>query len=126
MNTTRLAVLIVLLSSALSTFADDSVNESCRSDKRVLSSCFTIRGRLSMWNGNPSRRIWLIGTKRMLGVREDTEFPKALDSHLGDFDDQATGNFEVCPFTKKQAGHMQIVCVAGVSDIKFSKRRANH
>ncbi len=103
--------------------ADDSKNPACKSDKRVVGACFRVRGRMSNWNGNPTSRIWIIGTKRMLGVRVDTEFPKSLAEKLGDFDDVATGDFEVCPFTKQEPGKMQIVCVAGVGDMKMSKRK---
>ncbi len=103
--------------------ADNSKNPACKSDKRVVEACFTVRGRMSNWNGNPTSRIWIIGTKRMLGVRVDTEFPKSLAEKLGDFDDVATGDFEVCPFTKQEPGKMQIVCVASVANIKMSKRK---
>jgi hypothetical protein len=114
-------VFIILLSASL--FADDSVSPPCKTDKRVVAACFKVHGRLSNWNGNPTQRIWVIGTKRMLGVRVGTELPKALNDKLGDFDDIATGDFEVCPFTPRREGWMQIVCVASVSNIRMSKRR---
>lgn len=115
------AVLIVLLSASL--FGDDSVNPSCKADKRVVAACFKVHGRLSNWNGNPTGRIWIIRTKRMLGIREDTSLPKALERTRPDFDDVSTGDFEVCPFTRERKGWMQIVCVASVSNIRMSKRR---
>lgn len=118
----RMVLLLLLCVSHLS--ATESENSACKKDKRVVGECFTIRGRLSEWNGNPTGRIWIIGTRRVLGIREDTELPLALSRKLGDFDDVATGNFEVCPLTKEQAGHMQIVCVSSVSSIKMSKRKS--
>lgn len=121
MNFKCVFVFIVLLSAPL--FADDSVNPPCKTDKRVVAACFKVHGRLSNWNGNPTRRIWIIGTKRMLGIREDTSLPKALERAKPDFDDVSTGDFEVCPFTRERKGWMQIVCVASVSNIKMSKRR---
>lgn len=114
--------VFVLLFCSTSLVADDSVHASCKADKRVVAACFTVHGRLSNWNGNPTQRIWIIGTKRMLGVRVGTESPKALRDKLGDFDDVATGDFEVCPFTHQQHGRMQIVCIAAVSGITMSKR----
>src|SRR4051794_131894 len=30
--------------------------------------CYSTRGRLSFYNGNPPYRLWRIGTKRMLGI----------------------------------------------------------
>jgi len=113
---------ILLLSSGL-LLAADSVNPSCKADKRVVGACFAVHGRLSNWNGNPTRRIWIVGTKRVLGVREGTELPKALDDRLGDFDDVATGDFEVCPLTVEQPGRMHVVCVASVANIRMSKRK---
>jgi hypothetical protein len=121
MNFKCVFVFIVLLSAPL--FADDSVSPPCKTDKRVVAACFKVHGRLSNWNGNPTRRIWIIGTKRMLGIREDTSLPKALERAKPDFDDVSTGDFEVCPFTRERKGWMQIVCVASVSNIKMSKRR---
>jgi hypothetical protein len=114
------AVLILLLSASL--LGDDSVNPPCKADKRVVAACFKVHGRLSNWNGNPTRRIWIIGTKRMLGIREDTSLPKALERAKPDFDDVSTGDFEVCPFTRERKGWMQIVCVASVSKIRMSRR----
>lgn len=63
-----------------------------------------------------------MGTKRVLGIREDTNLPRVLEKRLGDFDDVAIAEFEVCPLTKEQPGRMQIVCVASVSHIAMSKR----
>lgn len=116
-------VAVFILLSLASVVADDSKNAACKADKRVVDPCFKVHGRLSNWNGNPTGRIWIIGTKRILGVREDTDLPKALKDRLGDFDDVALGDFEVCPFTRQQQGRMQIVCVAAVSGIMMSKRK---
>jgi hypothetical protein len=42
----------------------------------------TVHGRLMYCNGNPSCRIWIVGTKRLLGMQESGEevadMPKAL------------------------------------------------
>lgn len=116
------AVFVFLLCS-IQTYSQDSLNPSCRSDARVVDACFTVHGRLSNWNGNPTGRIWVIGTKRVLGIREDAELPKSLAEKMGNFDDVATGDFEVCPFAKKSPGHMQIVCIASVSRITVTKRK---
>jgi len=116
------AVLFLWLSFPGLLVAQDSVNPACKDDTRVVGACFTVHGRLSNWNGAPTRRIWVIGTRRILGVRDDTDLPKILEDKLGDFDDIVTADFGVCPLTKKQAGHMRIVCVASVSNIKMSKR----
>jgi|SRR5271165_858157 len=121
MNLRRTTVFLLLCSASL--VADDSVNLKCKADKRVISACFNVHGRLSNWNGNPTQRIWIIGTKRVLGVRVDTDLPKALGDKMGNFDDVAIGDFEVCPFTLEEKGRMRIVCVASVSGVTVSRRQ---
>jgi|SRR5450755_1105219 hypothetical protein len=117
------SVLLSLLICSATLIADDRVNPACRSDKRIVAECFKVHGRLSNWNGNPTQRIWIVGTKRMLGVREDTDLPRALGDVMGDFNDVAIGDFEVCPLTLEQKGRMQIVCVASVSGVTVSRRK---
>jgi len=116
------AFLYFLLST--SGLADDSMNPGCKADKRVVAACFKVHGRLSNWNGNPTGRIWVIGTNRTLGIREDTKYPVSLRNRLGNFDDVVIGDFDVCPLTRERKGWMQIVCVASVSGIKVTIR--NH
>ena len=42
----------------------------------------TVHGRLTYYNGTPSCRIWIVGTKRLLGVRQSGDevayMPKGL------------------------------------------------
>jgi hypothetical protein len=41
-----------------------------------IGECAWIYGRLNAWNGNPTFRIWIVGTSRMLGVPgEDWPMP---------------------------------------------------
>jgi hypothetical protein len=105
----------------VSLHASNDGNPSCRKDPRVVASCITVHGRLSNWNGNPTRRIWIVGTKRMLGVRDGTGLPAPLGEALGDFDHEVYGNFEFCPFTAPKSGVMQVGCIAGVSSYKIEK-----
>jgi hypothetical protein len=48
----------------------DSVDQisHCSDRRDLVGACFTVRGRLSVYNGNPSVRIWPIGTTRLLGL----------------------------------------------------------
>ena len=115
--------LSILLFSTLSLQSNDSVNSECKIDKRIVGACFKIHGRLSNWNGNPAQRIWIIGTKRIFGLREGTDLPVTLKSKLGGFNDTATADFEVCPFTPESPGKMQVGCVASVSNIKMDRRK---
>jgi hypothetical protein len=118
--TAALALLFVL-SAALN--ASDTESSSCRKDPRVVAACFRVRGRLSNWNGNPTRRIWIIGTKRMLGLRDGTELPAELQKSLSDFDHEVVGDFEFCPFTAQKSGVMQVGCLAAVSDYVVKERK---
>jgi|SRR5580700_3365593 hypothetical protein len=103
-------------------FAGEQENSGCRKDSRVIAACFTVHGRLSNWNGNPTERIWIVGTKRMLGLREGTSLPKVLENKLGSFDVEVYGDFEFCPFTAEKSGVMQVGCIAGVSNYQVKKR----
>jgi hypothetical protein len=107
--------------------------------------CYWTHGRLSVANGNPSFRIWRIGTHRILGVfngpshfpprtiadDESPEFPPELDrAYEADnrAHKRATGfmwavpppvfaNFEVCPLDPERKGWMQPVCVESARNI---------
>jgi len=102
--------------------ASDTEVPACRKDSRVIAACYTVHGRLSNWNGNPTRRIWIIGTKRILGLREGTELPGVLEESLSDFDHEVYGDFEFCPFTPLKAGVMQVGCLAAVSNYQIKAR----
>ncbi|MGA2370517.1 MAG: hypothetical protein ACLPPV_12860 [Candidatus Korobacteraceae bacterium] len=115
-----LALFFVLLPVALD--ASDTENSACRSDSRVIADCFQVHGRLSNWNGNPTRRIWIVGTKRMLGLRDGTELPAALQKSLSDFDHEVVGDYEFCPFTPQKSGVMQVGCLAKVSNYQIKER----
>ena len=103
--------------------ASDTEVPSCRKDPRVIAACFQVHGRLSNWNGNPTSRIWIVGTKRMLGLREGTELPPALEKRLCDFDQEVYGDFEFCPFTPEKPGVMQVGCLAAVSNYQIKERK---
>ena len=40
----------------------------CKGNPALVGQCFTIHGRLRAYNGNPTFRIWPIGTRRIVGV----------------------------------------------------------
>jgi len=95
--------------------------QACRTDPDIVDACFTVHGRLSAWNGSPTLRIWKVGTNRILGDHEDWPLPEKLAEHLN-WDIEAWGNFEVCPFTKERPGVMQMVCIESASDLVYRKR----
>jgi hypothetical protein len=91
----------------------------CKNNIYLVGQCFRLHGRAFFSNGTPSLRIWHVGTNRILGVTsrplaDDAENPIApanLVNALGGFDHFVFGDFEVCPFTPKRQGWMQMVCV---------------
>ncbi len=95
----------------------------CKGNPNVIGACFKVRGRLSSWNGNPTFRIWPVGTKRIIGVREEFDLPPELNNVLGHFDDEVFAEFEVCPLTKDKPGTMQIVCVESATAIRKQVRK---
>jgi hypothetical protein len=113
------------------------------------SLCYWTHGRFAVANGNPSFRIWRIGTHRMLGVfsgpshfpprtiadDESPELPPELNrAYEADNRDRkrATGimwalpppafaDFEVCPLEPEHEGWMQPVCVESAKNIFIKK-----
>jgi hypothetical protein len=83
---------------------------------------FLVHGRLSVYNGNPSCRIWIVGTKRILGIREVEEkglLPAELQQILMEnIDDRLIyADFLVSPLTEYREGVMQIVKVESAENI---------
>ena len=102
----------------------------CKGNPQLVGDCYSIRGRVRFYNGNPSYRIWIIGTNRLLGLSEhlgtttDREWPivpENLSNLMNPWDD-VFGNFVVCPFTKYTSGWMQFVCVESASNFVFVTR----
>ena len=100
----------------------------CRAIPYARLPCFTVRGRLSAANGNPTFRLRLQGTKRLLGVfggDADAASPTVLPPNVraamtppepGELS-PVTGTFRVCPFAPERAGWMRPVCIAGATGL---------
>lgn len=93
--------------------------QTCKKDPDIVSSCFTVHGRMFLANGSPSYRIWRIGTNRILGV-QDSIVPEAIAIDLT-WENAAFGDFYVCPFTEQKDGEMQYVCVESARKVIFKK-----
>lgn len=93
--------------------ASGETGHPCASVPNLQGKCFVVRGRLRAYNGNPTFRIWPIGTKRLLGVTgvHPGETP-IMPSDLGvSFDHDLYADFLVCPFTAEEPGIMRRVCI---------------
>jgi hypothetical protein len=93
-------------------------SQACKTDPDIIDVCFTVHGRLSVWNGSPGLRIWRVGTSRILGVQDDDPLPENLSKQMN-WGVEAWGDFEVCPFTKERPGVMQMVCVESAEHVLF-------
>lgn len=108
--------------------ATETEDKSCRQHPQLVGTCFTVHGRLSVYNGAPAMRIWRIGTKRMLGVSEQRfavpgyrNVPETIQKQLNQ-DVDIFGDFLVCPFTRPKAAEMQMVCIEDGKNLRVQKR----
>jgi len=99
----------------------------CRAQPSLVGKCFTVRGRLSLYNGAPTIRLWRAGTKRMLGVSASyslagySSIPEELEKRL-DWESEVWGDFLVCPFTRQRPKEMQMICIEEGKNIVVRKR----
>lgn len=99
------------------------VLKDCHDHPKLVGSCFEVKGKLSVYNGAPSLRIWKLGSKRILGISEQRyalpdvrkvpeEVEQAIKPEVDLF-----GDYTVCPLTKSKPGVMQFVCVDKVRNL---------
>lgn len=100
----------------------------CREQPNLAGKCFRVRGRLSLYNGNPTIRLWRAGTKRMLGVSASyasegySSIPKEIEAKLN-WENEVWGDFLVCPFTPQRPGEMQMMCIDEGRQIELRQRK---
>lgn len=120
----RILVMIaaVAILSARPVLAEDGAGPaSCRASPQRTGDCFTVHGRMTSCTGVPNLRIWIVGTRRVLGVTDaagnpagDHIVPPKLDQSLsadGPCGKAAYGDFTVCPLTPDRPGVMRRVCL---------------
>jgi len=120
--------LIWLLAIALALASAAHATPDCRPSASVRGPCFSVRGRLSAWNGAPTFRLHPSGSKRLLGVvggDGDPASPTVLTPALraamtppspGELQ-PVTAVFRVCPLAPDRPGRMRPVCIADASQI---------
>ncbi len=108
--------------------SDGAVVKPCKDHPDLVGPCFTVRGRMNFWNGSPSVRIWKVGTKRILGVRDQGKggpgysmLPDAVLAQLS-WDTDLFADFTVCPLGADVPGAMQIVCVDSATHVVVRTR----
>jgi hypothetical protein len=110
-------------------------------------TCYWAHGRLSVYNGDPSWRLWKIGTNRILGIYSgastltpagiaagDGEHPEmpanlerifeadvkhqmAIHDPFRGLPDSAFGDFEICPLDHEPKGWMEDACIESAKNI---------
>ena len=67
MNAIRIAVIscLILFFAVPSSSSEEQYSRSCKDNPMLSGPCFTARGRMGLYNGTPSIRIWPLGTKRI-------------------------------------------------------------
>ena len=103
--------------------------KSCKEHPQLSGPCFKLRGRLSIYNGTPSLRIWPVGTTRLLGISEGRfahpdidNIPPHVRARLGSLDDELFAEFTVCPFANDKPGVMRLICVESATNIVLRQR----
>src|SRR5439155_26631041 len=78
------ALTLLAVFSVVAALPGAAAARPCKTDPRVVGDCFRVHGRLAYYNGNPSFRIWRIGTDRILGVQDDEApiVPDNVGTHL--------------------------------------------
>src|SRR5574341_930012 len=126
MKMLRLAFSIFILLLMLhdsSTAEENKQKKTCKEHPNLSGPCFKVRGRMSLYNGTPSIRIWPIGSHRKLGVSEGRfyleEFNNIPDELVRQLNWENTmyADFTVCPFTDDKPGEMRLVCVEAAENI---------
>jgi len=87
--------------------------------------CRWIHGRFNLWNGSSVRRIWIIGTNRIVALKDqDANVPPEIKTYLysGFYPakhDGLFGDFYVCAVEPSRPGHMQHVRLRATKNLTF-------
>ena len=124
---------MVLLMIAFSVGAQSPIvspPNSCGARSDLVGKCFMVHGRLSVYSGTPSVRLWRLGGKRLLGVFDpkdpsgelgEASMPATVKAKL-DWDKFVFGDFLVCPLTRSQSGRMQTICIESGKNLVVRQR----
>lgn len=125
-----IALLLLILPTA--SLAQDAAPRSaarpCRAQPALVGKCFRVYGRLALYNGTPTIRLWRAGTNRVLGVSGSyahdgySSIPEELERQLA-WETELWGEYLVCPYTRRRPGAMQLVCIEAGKGVNARQRR---
>ena len=128
-NTGTVFLSLTIFINATSQSPVRGMELSCRAHPQIVGKCFNIYGRLSVYNGAPSLRLWPVGSHRLLGVSEQRfavegfrNVPLNISKYV-DGQNELFGDFVVCPFTKPRNREMRLVCIESGKNLTVRKRR---
>ena len=88
--------------------------------------CRWVHGRFAIYNGSSLRRIWIIGTLRIIALKDDDpNLPPEVEQYqhgsasYGGFEDALFGDFYVCAVDSSLPGHMQHVRLQRTRNLTF-------
>ena len=119
----RILATAMLIASMTTAASAEGARPQCKGSPKVVGKCVTVYGKLSVYGGSPSIRIWPVGTKRLYGI-EDTDgdpktvylppnLRKALESHPRELN----GKFQLCPLDVERDNRMTPACIEGASQL---------
>jgi hypothetical protein len=115
-----LALASVLIGASAVGPGSAAAEEACKENPRLVGQCFSVHGRLSV-HANLRPYLSVRGSGRLIGIASldgQIIMPAEL---VGKFeqsvDRQVSGDFEVCPFTRRRPGVMQLGCIAGAKHL---------
>jgi hypothetical protein len=120
-------LLVFALSAHVAVAEERPSSKPCREHPALAAPCFTVRGRMRVYNGTPSFRIWPIGSHRLLLVSEGRfrlEGYESLPKSIADKVSTSTdlyATFQVCPFTPQEPGVAQLICVDSAETMSVRK-----
>ncbi|MEA3034411.1 MAG: hypothetical protein QOH04_162 [Sphingomonadales bacterium] len=88
--------------------------------------CKWVHGRYTIYNGSGVRRIWVIGTRRLIALHDgDRDVPPEIDAYAQGFTsyrgfaDALSGDFYVCARERSRPGWIQHVRLAKTRHLVF-------
>ncbi len=110
---------VLILSTTILYICGNGRVASGETDKK--DAPFEVHGRLSIYNGNPMYRLWIIGTARILGIGGGdlvpADMPQTLEKIFTDSDIVVYGDFTVTPLTEYKFGVMQYVRIESAKNL---------
>jgi hypothetical protein len=112
-------------------FSQIKPHRGCPAIPRARAPCFTVHGRLALYNGTPSFRLLPLRSHRILGVlggdgeaESPTLLPKGVEDIAkplapGAYRD-VFGDFRVCPLALARTGWMRPVCIVSARHVTLS------